>query len=281
MRGRLLLLTAVLANTASLPLCAAQPLTIVICAPGYPGSTAEAQTTMDLFAGALARTTGLASQTVAAVYFENEAAGLARLGEKDVALTIVPLPFYLAHAKALKLQARLQVVAKGGDGAEIWSLVAKKGRVANVAALAGWELVSLAAYVPAFVDRVALAGWGPLPSSVKLLHTGAVLSALRRAANGDNVALLLDAQQADAITKLPFAAEIETVHRSAQLPAAILCSVGARGKDPAVPKLLAALATFHARPEGPAVLDALRLARFIALDDKALSHARALFGGGS
>src|SRR5208283_4628630 len=112
-----------------------QPVSIVACAPGYPGSTAEAQPSMDTFAAALASAAGWAPGQVTASYAPTEKDGLARLGEASVAL--VALPFFVKHGASLRLTPRLVVEQKGLGPSERWTLVAKKGRVAKAADLAG------------------------------------------------------------------------------------------------------------------------------------------------
>src|SRR5437867_12077892 len=68
---------------------------IVLCAPGYPGNTLQAQPTMDLFARYVEKAAGLAGGSLGAAYYETEKGGLDRLAAEDSALALVPLPFYL------------------------------------------------------------------------------------------------------------------------------------------------------------------------------------------
>ncbi|HVQ28394.1 MAG TPA: hypothetical protein VMV21_02370 [Vicinamibacteria bacterium] len=58
----------------------AEPLAVVACAPGYAGSPVEAQPTLDALAAAVASASGLGRGDLSAVYYENEAPGLERLG---------------------------------------------------------------------------------------------------------------------------------------------------------------------------------------------------------
>jgi ABC-type phosphate/phosphonate transport system substrate-binding protein len=93
--------------------------------------------------------------------------------------------------------------------------------------MAGFTLLSLAGYAPDFVRNSALKGWA-LPPDVKIQTTGQVLSALRRVAAGEPVAVLLDQTQAAALPSLPFAAELRTVTQSPELPVAIVVVVDSR-----------------------------------------------------
>jgi hypothetical protein len=262
---RPLAMAVLLAAGPSLAAAPDRPLHLVVCAPGYPGTTAEAQPSMDALAAALARAAGLQDGAISAVYLNDEAEGVARLRDPGSAVAMVPMPFYVKHAGALALQARLAVIRQGAQGPlETWTLVAKKGRIGSPAALAGFELASVAGYSPEFV-RGALAAWGRLPPDVRIVASSQVLSKLRRAAAGESVAVLLDGEQAAALPTLPFAGELEAVARSRPLPSALVASVGARvtaGRWSAVEKGLLSL---RSTPEGAAALDGVRLQSFAPL----------------
>ncbi len=258
------------------PAALAATSTLVVCAPGYPGTTAEAQPTLDAFATAAARAAGWGAGELAAVYHEQEAAGVARLRAPDAALALVPLPFYLEHRAELALEPLAQAVAQGGAASEPWTLVAGKGKVVAAAALDGFELISLAAYSPRFV-RLALASWGSLPAGLSMKASGALLSGLRRAAAGEKVALLLDRAQAAALPGLPFAAQLETVATSPALPVSVLATVGDRLPAARARAFAEVLCALGGTPEGAATLAALRLDRFVAADEAALTAAESDF----
>ena len=277
MSKRTSILPAIILTTAALAAATPQPVTLVICAPGYPGSTKEAQTSMDTLAHAVSAAAGSPTLPVAAEYYETEDAGVARLKAAAPSLALVPLPFYLSHASALKLQAAAQAVEKDGRPEVTWTLVAKKGRVASASSLAGFTVVSIAAYAPDFVRNVALAKWGKLPADVKFSATGQVLSALRKAAQGDDVAVLLDAAQAASLPTLPFAEELAIVATSPPVPGIVVCSVDSTVGPTTAKQLVAGLLKAHQTPEGMSALDAVRLAKFIPLDSKSLAAAKAAY----
>jgi hypothetical protein len=250
------------------------PVTLVVCAPGYPGSTVEAQPSMDALANAVSAAVGWPAGTVKAEYQETEDGGLARYRSTAPSLALVPLPFYLSHGGELKLTARLQAVPKDGKDTDVWTLVAKKGRVASAGALAGWKLVSLAAYAPDFIRNVALAKWGKIPADTMFVASGQVLSALRKASSGENVAVLLDGAQTASLPSLPFAQDLDLVAASAPLPAFVLCTVGPSLGPVDAKRFTAGLLKLNETPGGSAALEAVRLARFVPVDDKALAAAR-------
>lgn len=260
---------AALALAAGASPAAAPRHLLVVCAPGSPGTTAEAQPTMDAFAAAVAARAGLPAGALGAVYDEAEASGVARLRAQEAALAMVSLPFYLKHERELGLAARLATAPRGRGPTERWALVAKKGRVAGPAALDGFTVATAAGFAPAFVRGPALGAWGALPASAKIVQAPAILSALRRAAAGEPVAVLLDGGQEAALATLPFAAELEVVTRSPPLPSGVLATVGARLPARTWKSLEGALATLPQE-----ALDLVQLARFAPLDGAALARAR-------
>lgn len=272
----------VAALTAAAALAADAPrATLVFCAPGSPGTTEEAQGAMDAFAAALTSRAGLPAAALGATYAASEDAGIARLRAPDASIALVSLPFFLKHEKALALRAEAQAVVQGGEATERWSLVARRGRIATPAALEGFTLLSSAGFSPGFVRGPALGGWGKLPASVRITQSVAVLSALRRAAAGEQVAVLLDGAQAAALPTLPLAAELEVVARSPELPAGVVAVVDRRLPAVRWAKIGAALRELPADPAGAEALAGIRLARFVPLDAKALSAARKAFAEAS
>jgi ABC transporter, phosphonate, periplasmic substrate-binding protein len=252
----------------------AGPVAFVAVAPGYPGTTLEAQPSMDRFAAALAGQAGWAPGSITAVYVEKDGPGVERLRRPDAALGMVSLPFFLREAAALQLEARLAASQKGTGPLETWALVARKGRVTGPSSLDGWQVASIAGYAPAFVTGTAVATWGRMPATVKVVQTSQVLSALRKAAQGENLAVLLDGAQAAALPTLPFAADLEVVARSEPLPTGIVVTVGKRLPAEAWRSLERALRALPEKPDGAAALEAIRLQGFGPLDGPALAAAR-------
>lgn len=254
---------------------------MVFCAPGSPGTTEEAQGAMDAFASAVAGRAGLPPEALGATYAATEEAGVARLRAPDAAVALVSLPFFLKHEKALALRAGLSPVLQGGAATERWTLVARKGRLPSPAALGEFAILSSAGFAPAFVRGPALGGWGRLPASVRIEASSAVLSALRRAAAGEPVAVLLDGAQEAALASLPFAAELEVVARSPALPAGVVATVGRRLAPARWEKLAGALRALPDEPAGAEALAGVRMSRFVRLDGKALAAARAAYAEAS
>lgn len=252
-------------------------MTLVVCAPGYPGSTAEAQSAMDGIAAAIAAGAGWKPGELRAIYFETEQPGVDRLGAPDAAVALTALPFWLKHRATLKLAPHLQAVEEGGAAAEAWTLVAPAGGVTGPSSLAAFELVTAAGYAPGFVRGPVLGPWGDLPRDVRIVSSNNVLSAMRRASQGQKVAVLLDRASAAAMPTLPFAAKLQVVTTSAPLPVAVLSVVGDRVPAAKLKALLKGLTSLETTPAGKQTLAGVRLARFVPADQAALTRARELF----
>ncbi len=257
----------------------ANGLTVVICAPGYPGSTAEAQPAMDGLATAVAAAAGWEAGAFEAVYFENEVDGVAGLRSPAAGLALVTLPFFLEHRDELDLRPQLMAVPAGREPLESWFLVAGAGLVQQPPDLDGWELLSLAGHSPRFVMGPALGDWGAVPDSLTITFSGAVLTGLRRAAKGENVTLLLDGGQADSIARLPFADQLEVIHQSQLLPVSVVCSVGDRVAPAKLSRVLSALEDLDDRPGAAETLAGVRLTRFVPVDLAILERAERMFSG--
>ena len=271
------LLTVVLVSSSVAPAPAAPiETTVVACAPGYPGNTEQAQPSMDAFAAVLQRSLDGQHRHISAVYHEALEAGLERIAAADAAVALVPLPFYLEYRTRLGLTPRLLVEQEAGL-TESWTLVAAKTSGAPPAGLAGWQLAGMPVYSERFVRGVALAGWGPLSSNAELKFTSRVLSSLRQASRGESVAVLLDGAQAAASVRLPFAADLEQLHRSRPVPTSLLCTVAGRLADEEWNRLAATLLQLHEQPAGAEALAELRLVRFHPLQQAELHALEAAF----
>src|SRR6202167_2076434 len=236
--------------------------TLVFCAPGYPGGAGDAQPLVDQFAGAAVAASGWPAGSLAAVYDPTEEGGLAKLNSADAVLAFVPYPFFVEHAAQLHLAPLVQADVVDVGPQQRWTLVAKNGRITGPASMAGFTILSTAGYAPDFVRGSALQGW-TLPPDVKIEATGQILSALRKVAAGEPVAVLLDQTQATALATLPFAADIKTVTQSAQLPVALIVVVDSRVAPARARALQAALLKMGQGSAGGDALGALHLRGFV------------------
>lgn len=243
-------------------LIAAAASLLVFCAPGYPGTSGDAQPLVGEFATTLAAAAGWPAGSLTAVYDANETSDLARLAAPDAALAFVPYPFFVEHGAQLHMVPLAQADVPPAGPQQRWTLVLKSGHAPLPAALAGLTLISTAGYAQSFVRNV-LHEIGPVPATTTITATAQVLSALRRTANGEPVAVLLDQEQAAALPSLPFAANLHSAATSAPVPVALVVVVGERIPKPRAQQLQQALLHLSGTAPGAATLNRLRLNGFV------------------
>jgi hypothetical protein len=243
-------------------LLAAAASLLVFCAPGYPGTSGDAQPFVDEFARTLAVAAGGSADSLTAVYDASEKSDLARLAAPEAGLAFVPYPFFVQHGAALHLAPLAQADVPPAGVQQRWTLVLRSGHAPPPGGLAGVNLISTAGYAPDFV-RDVLRNLGALPASTTISATGQVLSALRKAANGDPVAVLLDQEQAGALASLPFAANLQVAGTSQPVPVALIVVVDGRIPKARAQQLQQALLRLSATPAGAAMLSRLRLSGFV------------------
>jgi hypothetical protein len=242
-------------------LAAGAIMTLVFCAPGYPGGTADAQPYVDQFAKAAAAASGWPAGSLTATYQPTVEGCVEKLAGADAALVFTPYPFFVEHGARLRLTPYAQADVAGAGLEQRWTLVTKAGLGPVPASLAGYTILSTAGYAPEFVRHSALAAL-TLPPDIRIESTGQVLSALRRVAAGEPVAMLLDQEQAAALPTLPFAAQLKTVQQSSELPVAVVAVVGSRLSATRARSLQSGLLKLSGTAGGPEMLDSLRLKGF-------------------
>jgi hypothetical protein len=243
-------------------LIAAAASLLVFCAPGYPGTSGDAQPLVGDFATALGAAAGWPAGTLTAVYDASEASDLARLAAPEAALAFVPYPFFFQHGAELHMVPLAQADVPPAGVQQHWTLVLKAGHAPLPAGLAGLTLISTAGYAQSFV-RDVLHDVGPLPANTTITATGQVLSALRRAANGEPVAVLLDQEQAAALASLPFAAALHSAATTPPVPVALIVVVADRIPEPRAQQLQQALLHLSGTAPGAASLSRLHLNGFV------------------
>lgn len=243
-------------------LLAAATATLVFCAPGYPGVSADAQPYVDQFAAAAVSAAGWPAGSLAAVYEPTEKGGLEKLESADAVLTFTPYPFFVEHAAQLHLTPLAQADVVDAGTTQKWTLVAKNGGVTDAASLGGYSIVSVAGYAPEFVLHSALASW-QVPAGVKVEPAGQILSALRKVSSGDKVVALLDQSQAAALPTLPFAKDLKSVVQSAEVPVAIIAVVGSRMPAARAKSFQAGLLAMSRQPGVADTLASLKLKGFV------------------
>jgi hypothetical protein len=115
---------------------------------------------------------------------------------------------------------------------------------------------------------------------VEIQPLTAVLSALRRAAAGEKVAVLLDGAQAASLGSLPFASSLAVISTSSPMPVAVLATVAKRIDAGRWKSVEPAFRRIGDDPVARDALEGVRLSSFVPLDEAALAAARTAYRRG-
>ena len=228
---------------------------------------------MTQLARAIEKAGGLAPDSVSAEYHESESAGMEAIRGAGTLLAAVPVPFFLEHERDLGLVPRLGIAPASGQP-ERYALVTRKGTIAKPADLDGWEVTGTVGYAVSFVRHAFAKEFGTIPDGARVTFNAAPLQALRRAAAGDRIAVLLDATQSASLASLPFGADLVTLARSEPLPAGFVCVANGRPVDKTTASILKGLERLPKSADGKDALAAIRVQRFDPIDAAAVARLR-------
>lgn len=234
----------------------------VIVHPGQPGSPAEAQPVMDRLAAYLSAKIG---EPVKGKYFNVLEEGLAAIPAEKPGWGIVGLGFYAQYGRKFAMQP-LASTRPSGRSKDVWRLTAPKAGPDDWRKLTG-EVRGMGLFEAKAAPCLLFRGVSPIPSPLPFVLEGTAnpLKSLRDAAKGKIAGCVLDQTQYDALASLPQAAELKTVHASAELPTspvvsfcppnAAVVKVGqalqAMKGDPAAAEILTLLLTDGFGPADP------------------------------
>ncbi|MFT7621305.1 MAG: hypothetical protein ACI9WU_000466 [Myxococcota bacterium] len=231
----------------------------LLCFPGGPGSTADAQPVVDKFLGKLASLTGWSGATGT---YMNDLADCARQFEAaPPTVVMVPLHVYLAKRTAWKLAAVSTMQNKETSGR--YHIVAKKG--ATLESLKGQKLATGLKADARFFSRVAFANKVDVATHFEMSKTRSALRAVKNVAKGKVAAALVDDVQLSALDGLPMAKDLAPVLSGPALPGAIVAAVSG---DQA--KLAGALETLCSKDA--ALCKEMRITGFSRVDTNQLSE---------
>ena len=143
--------------------------------------------------------------------------------------------------------------------------------------LADWHILSLGGHSASFVKGVVFDSWGRVPVGLEIAFSNRVLTSLRRAAKGEEVAVLLNGEQAGALDRLPFADALDVIRVTKPMPSSLLCLVGDRLSPERAEDLVGAAVGLADATVPNSSLAGVRIDRFVGLDQEALDWVTAAF----
>lgn len=252
---------------------AERPVELLVCAPGFPGTPAQAKSVMDALAAAIARGAGWAEGRVRARYVAIEAEGVAVLKERRPALLLATLPFYCKHQALIRgeLVAATQVAGKPTETIRVVAPPTCQGD--GLTALRGKRLTGCRLDDPDFLTRVVFAGALDARKDLTLIDGKRTLRALTLATEGEADALLLADEEWGLLQTPELAPRVagwRTLFRSAALPVAPVVALGATPEAKPDATLAAAvrraLLALHATDDGKRLCERLRVTGFVQPD---------------
>lgn len=201
-------------------------------------------------------------------------------GKSKPALGIVTAGFYLTYAKALEMDALLEVKVTGVKELR-YVLVTRKDAGDDLSKLEGKTIATPLAAEQRYVVAVVLQG--KLGEEIRLKQTmdveGAVFD-LAEGSKGAADAVLLDVGAWDLFKDDPDSGgKLKVVYQSDELPRDLVAVFGVKSDSPNVGKVREILKDMSRDEAGQKVLRSIRVESFVDIDHSRLSKAEKLFYG--
>ena len=245
----------------SIPLAAGDHFIIV--QPGYPGSNAEAGPFLGELAAAIAGAGG--PKRLEGEYHNDGTEALKAIERTKPSLGIVSLGFFLAHRAALKLEPLCE--SRPGDR---FYLATKKGQALKLSELDGQSVAGTPFEEREFVSRIVFGGGVADVSRWKVVEKAGFTRGVRDAARGKVHAVLLTERERKSLESLTAGKELEVVHKSEELPTALVVTFGAASD--LASQAAKAFQALSASAEGKKVLETMGLESFAAVEPKRLDE---------
>ena len=248
----------------------------LICHTGSVTTAEEAQPYIDGFGGYLAQKLGWQDGTWE-VKFENQRqAGMKALQEWAPSFAALSLGIFLEQEGAQKLVPLVLARVNGKTTNKYYVLVAK-GSAKTLADLQGKTLTGSILDDGTFLSKVIFAGTIDATTHFKLEQTKRPLRAIRKVAQGQLDAALVDDVQFQSLKGLPLFADLEVIFESADVPNLGMVYLKDRAGNEDIKKFGEALVNMCKDPEGKKMCETFAVEGFEPLPAGALDGVRKLY----
>jgi ABC-type phosphate/phosphonate transport system substrate-binding protein len=205
------------------------PRDLLLCLPGFPGTTAQAQPYVDKVMRYLEGKLGWEAGSMKGVYLPDGSEGAARLASDKPGLALIgPSVYASLHKKhGMKVVARVEV---NGRGEDTYSVVTATNGPSTLAELAGKTIVGAVLSDPRYVANVLLDAKLE-EGNLKLAQENKPLSALRSVARGKADAAIVDQSVIDHMKELDFASSLRVIYTSPAVSAPAVVVMGTDAKQ--------------------------------------------------
>jgi len=248
---------------------------MLLCLPGFPGSSVQAQPYVDKVLRHLESKLGWPALSMRGVYIPDGEKALKKLQAKKPEIALVGPSIYASQHKALKMKVIAQVEVRG-QAHQTFSVVTKVGGPKTLAALKGKSLKGSVVHDPKYVHNILLDGKVP-DGSIKLESANRPLNALRSVARGQADAAIVSQDVVNHMKELPFASELGVIYTSKPVPPPAIVVMGEGVKH--AQKLTKILVGMCKQPGGKDLCKTLTLTSIKAASDKDYSRFISSYNG--
>jgi len=274
LRRRLTALVLVFALAASLPLLAGER-DMLLCLPGFPGTSVQAQPYIDKMLRHLETKLGWEQGSMTGLYLPDGEDAAGKLAALQPGLALVDPSVYAGNHKSLGMQV-IAKVEVGGSAPQTYSVVTRTDGPADLASLAGKKMVGPVAHDERYVVNVLLDKKLPL-GSLRLDVQQRPLKALRDVVRGKADAAIVGRDVIEHMGELDFATELRVIHTSKPLPPPAVVVIGEGKKHAAALKEV--LVGICGRPDGKDLCKSLTLTAVKAATDRDYKDLLQRYGG--
>jgi hypothetical protein len=267
-------LVLVLGLAASLPSSAGEK-DMLLCLPGFPGTSSQAQPYIDKMLRHLEDKLGWERGSMTGVYLPDGDEAASRLASVKPGLALVDPSIYASSHKTLDMQVIAKVVVNG-SGPQTYSVITRVDGPADLASLAGKQVVGPVVHDDRYVVNVLLDKKVPR-GSLDLDVQKRPLRALRSVVRGKADAAIVGRAVVEHLGELDFASELRVIHTSKPIPPPAVVVIGEGRKNAA--KLKQVLVGICGRPDGKELCKSLTLKAVEAASDKDYKPLVKRYGG--
>ena len=207
------LLTALLATLLAAPALAGEA--IVVCHVGGPGSTKQAQPSLDRFLRHLESSAGLAANTLRGEYHTRAEHCAEYVDREDPALGVFDLATWLGNAGDWGLAP---IAHFGAPKSERYHLVVRKGAFHDLESLRGASLTSVYVGDEDFTTRIVFANRVDVGDHFEAKRAKRALRSVRQVKRGQKDAALVDHFTREHLAEVDPEGELRVLYSSEGLP---------------------------------------------------------------
>lgn len=237
---------------------------MLLCLPGFPGTSVQAQPYIDKVLRHLESKLGWPSLSMHGSYIPDGEQGLKKLQTKKPGIALVGPSIYASLHKKMKMKV-IAKVEVSGQSQQTFSVVTKVGGPKTVSELQGKSLKGSVVHDENFVLNILLGGQVP-KGKLQLVTAKRPLNALRSVARGQDDAAIVSQDVIQHMKDLPFASELQIIYTSKPVPPPAIVVMGEGLKH--AKELANILIGMCKRPDGTELCKTLTLSSIQAASDK-------------